>query len=209
MIQILVVDDHKIITDGLSILLPTIIKCLPMLKANSGEEAINIVKQNKVDVIIMDILMPGGMNGIDTTKTIKTLDSNIKIIALTMLEDAASILAMIEAGVDGYTVKNSGGSELKLAISQTLDEDFFIHPDLKQNFISKIIRKEQNPTKELTDMEFKVLSLIAQGNTTIEISAKLFRSFETIKTHRKKLLKKLNCKNTAALISVAVSKKII
>lgn len=209
MVKVLLVDDHKIILDGLSALLETIDGYEVVATATSGVQAIEYATVDWPDVIIMDIVMPGEFDGVATTRLIKASNKNVKIIALSILSDPTSISAMLKAGADGYLIKNASSDELVWAIESVLEGDIFIHPDLTNEFITSYKNGEIDRKSVLTDREYQILLHIAEGKSTKEIAQLLYRSEETIKSHRKKMLKKFNCANAAALVNYAFRHRLL
>lgn len=204
MIQIMIVDDHQVIIDGLSVLLPLVLDCQIVGSANSGASAIEKASQLHPQIIIMDIVMPGIHNGIQAIPIIKEQHPTIKVLSLSMMTDATSMNAALEAGADGYIVKNASGDELKNAIQLILQDNIYIHPSLLQYFLNGIATGSINKKLVLTRTEKVVLKKIVQGATTKDIADTMFRSEETIRTHRKNLLRKFNCKNAVELVGYAI-----
>lgn len=209
MIKIMLVDDHKVILDGLKILLPTIIPCQILATASNGKEAIEKSMKIDVDVIIMDLVMPGEFDGIAATKKIKSLNPEVKILCLTMLTNASTIDQALTAGANGYTIKNASGEELKEAINSILKNETYIHHSLIKFFILGYNNGKIKRKMLLNDMDFHILKSISNGKSTKEISEELFRSEETIKSRRKSLLKKFNCTNSVELVALALRNKLI
>lgn len=209
MVNLLLVDDHKIIIDGLMALFDTIDGYQVVAVAASGEDAIAQAEKSQPDVIIMDIMMPGKLDGIAATGRIRELDPNVKIIALSILSDPTSISAMLKAGADGYLIKNASSDELVLAIEAVQEGEIYIHPDLTSMFLAGYKNGVILRNEIITDREFEILKHIAEGRSTKEIALLLYRSEETIKSHRKKMLKKFNCTNSAALVNYAFRHRLL
>ena len=208
MIKIVLVDDHQVILDGLKVLLPNIMECEIVGEALSGKMAIEKIKTVKCDVVIMDLSMPGDINGVKATEIIKSDFPEIKVLVLTMLTGFYSIQQVLAVGADGFTIKNSSADEIVKGIESILMDQLYIHPSLKDDFI-QALSKGIIPVKAiLSDMEYKIAKLISKGKTTKQIAKELFRSEETIKTHRKNLLKKFDCQNMPALIAYFYDKQI-
>jgi len=207
--QIMLVDDHQVIIDGLSILLPTVIDCSIISTALNGEEAIKKLKQVEPDLIIMDLIMPGKYNGVNATRKIKELYPEIKILCLSMMSDAASIAAVLSAGANGYTVKNSTGDELKEAIEFMSRNETYIHPSLMNFFAEGVRAGSIRKNMIVKDMDIVILQSIAQGLTAHEIGKLVFRSEETIRSRRKQMLKRFSVNNSAELVAYALRNKFI
>ena len=201
MIKIFLVDDHQVILDGLKVLLPNIMECEIVGEALSGKQAIEKIKTIECDIVIMDLSMPGDINGVKATEIIKRDFPKIKVLVLTMLSGFYSIQQVLAIGTDGFTIKNSSADEIVKGIEAVLMDQLYIHPSLKDDFFQAVSKGTIPPQAMLSDMEFHIVKLISEGKTTKEIAMELFRSEETIKTHRKNVLKKFGCKNMPALIS--------
>jgi DNA-binding NarL/FixJ family response regulator len=212
-IKVLLTDDHKLIRDGIRLMLESTTDMEVIGSVASGEEAINEVRESRPDVIVMDVMM-GGMTGIEATRWIKDIDSTIKIVVLSMEISKEYVSAGIKSGVDGYLPKDvdqetlvnairtvyNGGRFFNDAIMKLVFEDFYTHEKLK------------NPTKmphELTKREFEILALAASGKTNKEVAESLFISIKTVETHKTNILEKLGLRNTTDLVRYAIKNKII
>lgn len=185
--------------------------------AENGRALLDLLTLKKVDVILMDINMPV-MSGVETTKKIKELYPEIKILALTMFDDTLHINEMINAGASGYLLKNAGKEELVTAIKKVYAGEKYVSNEVSVKLIERMFNKEQEKTStvasntrksELTKREIEIIKLIAQEMTNAEIAAKLNNSPMTIITHRKNLLRKLGVKNTAGLIKYAMQNGLV
>lgn len=207
-IDLLIVDDHKIFIEGLSSLLSTFSDINIVGTAHNGNETIFLLEHTIVDVVITDINMPG-MDGLTLTNEIKKRHPQIKVLALTMLNESKTILAMIKSGVTGYILKDTGKEELLTAIRTVACGDTFfseeVNNTLKKNVAADKKTSPGNSTMpELSSREIEVLKLIAAEFTQQQIADKLFISPHTVIFHRRKLFYKLNVKNTAGLIKTAM-----
>ncbi|WP_276374555.1 response regulator transcription factor [Chryseolinea sp. H1M3-3] len=213
-IKVLLVDDHKLIRDGLSSMLQKLPDITIAGSVSSGEEAINESRKNRPDVILMDILM-GGMNGIEATRWIKEFDPAIKVLLVTKEVSKEYVSAGIKSGVDGYLPKDitsetlieairsvySGNKYFNDAIMKLVFEDFYTQEKAKPN-----VKKLPN---ELTNREYEVLCWAASGKTNKEVAEGLFISVKTVETHKTKILEKLGLRNTSELVKYAISNNII
>jgi len=207
--KIYIVDDHQVLIDGLRVILDFYKDIIIFGQCNSGEKAIQEVSELEVDLIIMDLMMPGKYDGGETTKLIKKINPDIKVLALSMMSDQESIEYMLSCGADGFIIKNVSADELAKAIKLIMKGGLYIHRQLKNQLKSmqtKIIKKERSL---LSDIEKQILLHISNGLTTSEIASTIFRSTETIKSHRKNLLIKLKCKNSAEMVKVAFENNFI
>ncbi|NNF36228.1 MAG: response regulator transcription factor [Saprospiraceae bacterium] len=206
MTNILLVDDHQIVIDGLKGLLEDEEGIGTLFEAQNGEDTIKIAIQEEINLILLDINLPD-ISGFDICKKLKANSSCPKIIALTMHGNAGYINKMIKVGVDGYLLKNTGREELLLAIKTVMKGERYFSKEVTDSLISGM-HQEKKPRisdfiQKLTRREKEILKLITEELTTDEIAAKLFISSTTVITHRKSLLRKLNAKNVAGLVKKA------
>ena len=213
-IKVLLADDHQLIRDGIKSMIGSLEDIEVIGSVGSGEEAINQARQNRPDVILMDILMTG-MTGIEATRWIKELDPTIKIILVTKEISREYVSAGIKSGVDGYLPKDvtkevvieairtvhKGNKFFNDAIMKLVFEDFYSHEKLKPT-----TKKLPN---DLTNREYEVLCWAASGKTNKEVAEGLFISVKTVETHKTKILDKLGLKNTSELVKYAIANKII
>lgn len=205
MINILIVDDHQIILDGLKALLYGTEKEYKLSVALSGADAIRIAEEQAIDIILLDVNLPD-ISGFEVCKTIKTKKETIKIIALTMHGEVGYINKMIKSGADGYILKNAGKGEILQAIENVLKGERHFGKEVTDKLISgqrSSRSKSQGMIQKLTRRENEILKLITEELTTDEIAQRLFISSTTVISHRKSLLRKLNAKNTAGLVKAA------
>lgn len=213
-IKVLLADDHRLVRDGIASMLLGRSNIQIIGSVASGEEALNSVRENRPDLILMDILMRG-MTGLEATQWIKNLDSTIKIILVTSEVSKEYVSAGIKVGVDGYLPKdvdaetleaairsvNAGSRFFNDAIMKLVFEDFYLHEKLK----SPSVRLPN----DLTKREHEVLGLVATGKTNKEVAETLFISVKTVETHKANILDKLGLKNTAELVKYAIKNKIL
>ena len=209
-IQIMLVDDHNIIRDGIRVLLEDEIGFHITAEAENGKEAVKACEDHDFDLIIMDISMPK-MNGIEATEKIKKEYPDIKILALTMMDEDQHIRKMIEAGASGYILKSSGKEELVDAITSILDGKHYFSQDAAFSVMMDLVKGEGKPTSlgNLTEREREVLELIVKEYTNQEIADELFISIRTVDSHRRNLLQKTGAKNTAGLVMYAIRHNLV
>lgn len=211
-IKVLLADDHKIVRDGVKLMLEPHIGIDVEAEANNGLEVLEILKKTLIDLIIMDINMPE-MDGIQTTKKVKELYPDIKILSLTMSNDDLHIRQMIQAGASGYIMKSAGRSELKQAVNDIMDGKHYFSNEATQSIMMDLVRGKGNAssaeTVHITDRELEILELIIKEHTNQEIAEKLFISSRTVDAHRRNLLQKTGARNTAGLVKYAFQHNII
>ncbi|MCB9267906.1 MAG: response regulator transcription factor [Lewinellaceae bacterium] len=204
--NILIVEDHQIVIDGLRTLLAGEKSIVGIYEALSGEQALEILAGQAISLVLLDINLPG-LNGFEVCQKIKSSKETVKVIALTMHTHAGYISRMVKAGVDGYLLKNTGKEELLMAIQKIAAGEQYFSREVANNLISGMQHSRQPRAsgyiQKLTRREKEVLHLIMEEHTTEEIAEKLFISPATAISHRKSLLRKLNAKNTAGLVKAA------
>lgn len=211
--EILLVDDHKVVRDGLKYHFEDHEQYHIAHEASHGLEALEILKSNKVDLVISDISMPE-MDGISLLKEIRETWPDQKVIALTMLGEVMHIKQMISLGVNGYLLKNSSEAEIIKAIGEVLLGGNFFSSEVTQLLINDLAGKrkpKQRLTVEtpLSKREKEVLKLIATEYTNQEIADELFISMRTVDSHKHNLLEKTGAKNVAGLVLYAVEHDLI
>ncbi len=210
-INLLIVDDHQLITDGLSTILEAEKIINEIYTAHNGKEAVDKALTHEIDCVIMDINMPV-LNGLEATKLIKKEKPFIKVIVVSMLCDASIVNKMLKAGADAFINKDTGKSELLKAIDKVMKNEKYISPKISNNLFIHLKDPNVNSAeneKHLTTREIEIIGHIANGLTNHEIADKLFLSIVTVDTHRKNMLSKLHLKNTASLVKYAAEHKLL
>ena len=216
-IKLFVVDDHPIFIDGIVGLLQDTPGFEIIGTANNGQDFLDKIKDNQPDIVLMDINMPV-MDGIETTKELKIQYPKIKVIALTMFNDIRFIKDLLEIGAKGYVLKNISREDLIKAIHTVAEGKPFLDAAVQEKVISSMSSSDEDEfddkeadlmVQNITSRELEILQLIALGLTSQDISKKLFISKNTVETHRKNLLAKLNVKNTASLLKFAYKKNLV
>lgn len=210
-INLLIADDHTMFLQGIISLLEQEPNINIVDKAVNGNQALQIIKKGVVDFIILDVSMPE-MDGIELSKILKKQHPNIKILIVSTHSNVMIISRLIRIGVNGYLLKNAEKEELLKAINKiALGENYFAE-ELEEKHLtnSSRIEKQVSNLTELSSREKKeILVLIAQEYNTAEIALKTFISLNTVNTHRRNLLSKLNAKNTAGLVKYAVENGLV
>lgn len=207
--EILIVDDHLIFRQGLKSLITSENIASVVGEASNGKEFLELLSHIKPDLVLMDIDMPH-MNGMEATQKALELIPDLKIIAFTMFGDEEYYYKMIDLGVKGFILKSSGINELEKAIREVMMGESYFSNEVLRKIISNLGRKNSNKANDnmsLTTRELEVLQQICLGLNNEEIAKKLFISPKTIKSHRSNLLEKTGCKNTPALILLAIKNK--
>ncbi|MBL0238037.1 MAG: response regulator transcription factor [Saprospiraceae bacterium] len=212
-IKIAVVDDHELFRTGLLSHLSIYDDLDIVINVENGNELLNALETQTVDLVLMDISLPD-INGIDVTKILKEKNNSIKIIMLTGHELPSYVTNSIEAKANGYLVKSSKASEIHKAIVTVINGDNYYNEQVKNIIASDVIRKHNielnrnNHLPTFSEMEIELLKLIRAGSTSLEISKKLFKSKRTIDEYRSILMKKTNTNNSYELIYYCITNKI-
>ncbi len=199
--NLLIADDHQLFLEGLNMLVSRIEEVQLVRLARNGKEVLDICNEQPIDLILMDLEMPQ-LGGIEATEIIKRAFPDIKIIAVTMLNDYNTIKKVLRNGMDGYVVKNLGMAELQKAIDTVMNGQIYLSPEISNILALGVAGRKPNHAylPDLTKREKEIVKLIIEGLTNELIAEKLFLSPLTVSTHRKNVLSKLNLKNTAMLV---------
>ena len=200
-INIVLVDDHQILRDGLKNLIQQKANMHVVGEASDGREAIKQCKKLTPDVVVTDISMPG-LNGIEATKQILKNQPEIKIIGLSMHANKKFIQAMFNAGGYAYLLKDGDSNELITAITTVMQQKKYLSKNINQEYL--LFLKDTSDLKKLSPRETEVLQLIAEGKSSKEIGELLFLSSKTIDVHRNNLMKKLDLFTIPELTKYAI-----
>lgn len=203
MIQIFIVDDHPLITEGLKSLLNDCEDICVVGTASNAIDALNALKNQPVDIAFLDINLPD-ISGVELCKKIRDKLPHIKCVALTTSNERSHVSRMMQNGAMGYLIKSSPKDELIKAIRQIYSGGYYMNVNVHEVASPKSLH-----VPFLTRREKEVLGLIAEGMTNNEIAEKLFVSPATVKTHRENLLMKFEVTNTASLIKLAAQQGLL
>ncbi len=210
-IKVLIADDHQLFREGLVNLLSSAPDIDVIAEAKDGKEATEKAKKLKPDVVLIDIGMPG-MNGIEATRILKKDFPGLKIIAVSMHSDRQFVKGILEAGADGYLLKNCTYRQLIEAVQSVYSGKKYLSDDITEMVIQGYLDPaEDNPDKdsELSERETEVLKLYAEGKSTRDISEKLFISVKTVGTHKQHIYEKLGLKSNADMVKYAIKEGLI
>jgi DNA-binding NarL/FixJ family response regulator len=205
--KILLVDDHAIVSDGLEAILKVVDGFEIVNKLTSGDFALAYLKQHEVDLVITDYSMPD-MDGLTLVKKAKLIKPDIKIIVLSMHDEAPMIREMLAAGVDGYVLKKYAQQEIVNAIETVHNGRKYFSNEVNKALLSALLPQELSENS-VTERELEVLKLLAEELTSKQIAEKLFISERTVETHRKNLMRKTGANNAIGLVRYAYSKKLL
>ena len=204
-IKIVLVDDHKLLRDGLRNILEKRSNMNIIGEASNGREAIKICSKLCPDIIVIDVAMPG-MNGIEAAKQIHKNQPDIKIIGLSMHSGKQFIQGMFKAGAFGYLLKDGDADELITAITTVVQNKKYLSKDINQEFLSLLKKGELLEKTHLSSREKEVLQLIAEGKSSKKIGEILFLSSKTVDVHRNNIMKKIELYTIPELTKYAIQK---
>lgn len=212
--RVLLVDDHLLVRAGLRTLLEQMPGIEVVGEAGNGREALDLIKTNPPDVVLMDITM-AEMNGLVATAQITHDFPQVRILMLSMHATKDYVTQALQAGASGYILKDAAPTELELAIRVVMRGEKYLSPAVSTHVIADYLQRttggttsrtdaERSSTTPLTLRQREILQLIAEGNTTKEIAAKLTLSAKTVETHRTQLMERLDIHDIAGLVRYAI-----
>lgn len=200
-IRIVVVDDHALFRRGLIGLLNDIPEFQVVGEASEGVQAIHVIQENNPDIVLLDVNMPG-MDGVTTVEALRKNKNRVRIMMLTISQQEEDLMGAIVAGADGYLLKNAEPDDLRKAILAVVEGQSVLSPEVTTPVLRAISRnREIPPANSLSDRELEVLQCLAKGQTTIQIGSQLFISENTVKTHIRHILEKLEASNRTEAVS--------
>jgi len=207
---VLLVDDHRLLRDGLKAILEETADFHVVAETGNGTTAVALCAKLEPDLVVMDLLLPG-INGIEAATEIAHRFAATKVIILTMNEDENSVVAAFRSGVRGFLVKKASSSDLLAALRTVAQGGCYVGSDVASHLLSRIQRGDlelkdlPNPTAILSAREKQILRLVAAGQTTKDIASLLDLGIQTVRTYRKTVMKKIGVTNAAGLTQVAFS----
>ena len=205
MIRILLVDDHDLFRAGMGSILRSQDGMVVVGEYSDGEQAVEAVRREAPDLVLMDVNMPG-IGGIEATRKILKIAPQTKIIAVTVLSDDPFPNQLLDAGARGYISKGSGSQEMMEAIETVMRGNYYISSDVAQKLTLTNFRNrgEASPLDTLSAREMQIMLMITRGQSNQEISDALFLSPKTISTYRHRLFEKLDVSNDVELTHLAI-----
>jgi DNA-binding NarL/FixJ family response regulator len=209
MIRVVVADDHAIVRDGLKQLLSAAGDMQVVGEASDGHEVVKAVRELDFDLLLLDMSMPG-KSGIELIRQVKSEKPKLRILVLTMHEEHQYAIRAIRAGASGYLTKDSASRQLIEALRKVASGGAFISSEVAEQLaLGAMPDATHAPHEALSDREFQIFRLIAEGKSVTDIGALLNLSVKTVSTHKANILHKMNMGGTAELIRYAITHRLI
>lgn len=201
-IRILVVDDHTLFRRGLVGLLAEMEGFKVVGEASNGQDALTMVESQRPDIVLLDVNMPE-MNGIEALAILRKRGLDLPVLMLTISQFEEDLIGAIRAGANGYLLKNAEPETLRQTIKQVVAGKAVLAPELMEQVFRLVRSGQYDPANLLTEREVEVLRLLAQGLTTAQTGSEMFISENTVKTHIRHILEKLDVSNRAEAVARA------
>lgn len=211
-IKVLIVDDHQVVRQGLRTFLELQEDILVVGDAGDGQTAVEMVRQLNPNVVLMDLVMPI-LDGISAIRQVKSLGSNVKVIALTSFTEDDKVFPAIQAGASSYLLKDVSPDDLVEAIRAVYQGEARLHPDVARKLMEQVAHQNapshESHVENLTERELDVINQVAQGHSNQEIARLLVISEKTVKTHISNILSKLQLEDRTQLAIYAIKKGLV
>jgi DNA-binding NarL/FixJ family response regulator len=208
MTRIVLAEDHTLVRKGMRLLIETIPGLSVVGEAADGFEALQLIEQHLPDCVLMDLAMPG-LSGIEAVRLSKAKFPNIPILVVSMHADEAYVHQALAAGAAGYLLKGSDKEELEIAVRAVCSGETYLTPAISKTLVTALTRKSQtssasSPLELLTLRQREVLRLVAEGNSTKQVAARLVLSVKTVEAHRGAIMERLGIRDLAGLVRFAI-----
>jgi len=205
-IRVLLVDDHAVVRSGLRLVLEREDDMEVVGEAGSADEGVRVARLEKPDVVLLDVVMPGGRSGIDATEDVIEASGGGKVLVLSMQDDPSYVREAFGSGASGYLLKEAADVEVVQAIREVASGNRYVHPALGARLAQAEVDAARKAADDpLSEREREVLRLLALGHTNQEIAKKLFISVRTAETHRAHIMQKLGLGTRAELVRYALA----
>jgi two-component system, NarL family, invasion response regulator UvrY len=210
MIRILVADDHPVVRHGLRQMFDATPDLRVAAEATTSDEAIHVVKQEKWDVVLLDLGLPGA-GGIEVLRTIKAHAPKMPVLVLSVHPEGELAVRLLRLGADGYVTKGADSDVLISAIRKVARGGRFVSEAVNEKLLEGVGRRsaEAEPHERLSDREYQVLRLLAAGKTTTEIANDLSLSVKTVSTYRARILEKMDLRTSAELMRYVIAHQLV
>jgi DNA-binding NarL/FixJ family response regulator len=201
--QTLLVDDHPLFRAGLALAIDREPDLQVAAEVGNSAEACDVLRRMPIDIAVIDVLMPK-TNGISLATELLEVRHEVKILALSVLDEPVMIAAMLRAGASGYALKTQPPSEIIAAIREVLTGQVYLPPRVSREAVLSLVNgKTERPLERLTRREREIFDLLIHGNTNEQIGSRLFISRRTVETHRQRIMKKLATHSIVDMIRLA------
>lgn len=208
-IKVLIADDHEIIRQGFKKILSETDDLTVVGEANDGNEVIEFIKKTAVDIVVLDFDMPH-KNGLDTLIELKVLKPKLPVLILSIFSEEHYGTRFLKAGASGYMGKASASDQLVVAVRKVASGGTYISPALTDKLVAGLnSNSDRAPHESLTDREFQVFRMLAEGKKLMDIAEELCLSVNTISTYRSRILEKMEMENNASIIHYAIKNGLI
>ncbi|GGH75674.1 two-component system response regulator NreC [Pullulanibacillus pueri] len=213
-IRIIVVDDHAIVRSGVKLLLKKEAAIEVIGEAGDGDEAITKTMALQPDVVIMDLTMPGGKDGLEATLEIKKMRPEVKVLILTMHDEPEYLFRVLKIGASGYILKNALDTELISAVRAVAKDQVYLYPTAAKQLVTGLIQTSDETDgfeslEQLSAREREILVLIAKGFSNKEIADQLFISVKTVETHKRHIMEKLGLTKRHEIVNFALKRGLL
>jgi DNA-binding NarL/FixJ family response regulator len=207
-IRVLIADDHAVVRRGLLQILDEEEDLVAAGEASTAPEVLRILRQDDVDVLVLDIAMPGG-GGLEVLHQLQDLRPDLPVLVLSVYGEKQYAIRVLKAGAAGYLTKKSAPDELVHAIRQVARGEKYLTPSLAAMLVDRLDEQHLPPRETLSNREFQVMCLLASGETISSIAQSLSLSAKTVSTYRARILKKLQLESTADIIRYALERGLV
>jgi DNA-binding NarL/FixJ family response regulator len=211
-IRIVIADDHEVVRRGIKSLVESHPGCTVVAEAETGEAAVQALKDHAPDIAILDFAMPNGrVDGLAATREIAKEMPKVRVLILTMHASKQLVREILEAGARGYVMKSDAGKDLLKAIDTLLEDKLFFTQTISEILLDGFLEKPQpmRPENLLTKRETEIVSLLARGKSNKEVATDLNISLRTAETHRANIMNKLQLHSVQDLVRYAVKNKLV
>ena len=209
MINVIIADDHPVVRKGLKTILSTASDITVKTEAANGKEVLSLLREGEYDVVVLDITMPE-MDGLETIGKIKTEQAEVAVLVLSMNPEEIFGMRALKLGASGYLSKDSAPEQLITAIRRVASGKVFLSPAMAESIASHVSKGIATlPHENLSNREYQVMIMIAQGKSLKEIGNDLSLSVKTVSTHRTNILNKMKLENNAQLVTYALQNHLL
>ncbi|HVM36609.1 MAG TPA: response regulator transcription factor [Actinomycetota bacterium] len=205
-LRVLITEDHKLVSQGLETMLSMTDDIELVGVVDSGPSALDAVKQNEIDVVLMDVNLGAPMSGIEATRLIKEENADTKVLILTMFTDPGTVAEAVKAGADGYLSKGASREAVAKAIHDVHAGRSVLDPNVTEGIFGRISGKDPHA---LTDRELTVLQELSHGRSTREVAERIHVSEETVKTYLKQIFRKLGVHDRTEAVAEAFRRGLV